>query len=60
MFKCPKCHKEIAKYEKTWKYKSFVAQFYVCSNCGAKAREYTWNGRHSFTLMFKNGYFRKV
>jgi len=52
--KCPKCKKEMAKPTKTWKYGLFNAQFYVCS-CGTKFREYTREGKHSFTLKYEEG-----
>jgi len=38
----------------------FKAEAYICSNCGTKFREYMRNGKHSFTLMLKNGKFRKA
>ena len=60
MLICPECRKELTKPNKTWKYSVFKAEFYVCGNCGAKIREYTKNGEHSFTLMLKDGKYRKV
>lgn len=60
MVQCPKCKSEVAKPYKTWKYGRFNAEGYRCSNCGASFREYTKDGKHSFTLMLKNGKFRKV
>ena len=55
MVKCPKCKKEITKPDKTWKYRVFKAEAYTCSNCGTKFREYTKNGKHSFTLAYQKG-----
>jgi DNA-directed RNA polymerase subunit RPC12/RpoP len=52
---CPRCKKEVTKPEKTWKYRVFKAEFYRCGNCGTKFREYTKNGKHSFTLMYLEG-----
>ncbi len=60
MVQCPKCKKEVIKPHKTWKYGRFNAEGYICDNCGAKFREYSKNGKHSFMLMLKNGKFRKV
>jgi len=60
MVQCPKCKKELTRPNKTWKYRELTAEFYVCNNCGAKFREYLKNGKHSFTLMFKDGHYRKV
>jgi hypothetical protein len=54
MVKCPNCKKEMTKPDKTWKYGVFTAQAYSCS-CGAKFREYTKNGKHSFTLKYQKG-----
>jgi hypothetical protein len=45
---------------KSWKYGTLKADFYICRNCGAKIREYTRDGKHSFTLMFRNGKYRKA
>jgi len=60
MVQCPKCKKELTRPNKTWKYRELIAQFYICTNCGAKFREYTKNGKHGYTLMFKDGKYRKV
>jgi len=61
MVKCPDCKKELTKPNKTWKYRMFTAQFYRCGNCGAEFREYTKNGKHSFTLKYQKGKgYRKV
>jgi len=60
MVQCPKCKKELTKPNKTWKYRELTAQFYICGNCGSKFREYVKNGKHNFTLMFKDGHYRKV
>jgi uncharacterized protein with PIN domain len=60
MVQCPKCKKELAKPNKKWKYRELDAEFYICSNCETKFREYLENGKHKFTLMFKNGHYRKV
>jgi DNA-directed RNA polymerase subunit RPC12/RpoP len=45
----------VIKPDKTWKYRVFKAEAYVCSNCGTKFREYTKNGKHSFTLKLQKG-----
>lgn len=50
MVKCPKCNKEVAKPVKEWKYHTFMVEAFLCSNCGTKFREYTKDGKHSFTL----------
>ena len=60
MVQCPNCKNELTSPSKTWKYAMFKAHFYICGNCKAKFREYTKDGKHSFTLMFKNGKYRKV
>ena len=54
MVKCPDCNKEITTPDKIWKYSIFTAHAYVC-DCGAKFREYTKNGKHSFTLKYQKG-----
>lgn len=54
MAKCPACKKEIAKPDKTWKYGQFTVQAYLCS-CGAKFRDYSQKGKHSFTLKLQKG-----
>lgn len=60
MVQCPKCKSELKKPYKIWKYGRFDAEGYICDNCGAKFRIYSKNGKHSFTLMLKNGKYRKV
>ena len=61
VIKCPNCRKEMAKPSKEWKYGQFVVEAYVCNNCNAKFREYTENGKHSFTLKLQKGKgFRKA
>ena len=54
MVKCPNCEKEIGKAEKTWKYGRFDVQVYSC-DCGTRFREYTRDGKHSFTLKLQKG-----
>ena len=54
MAKCPNCEKEIEKPAKTWTYGQFTVQAYAC-NCGTRFREYTTNGKHSFTLKLQKG-----
>jgi hypothetical protein len=54
MAKCPSCKKEIAKPEKTWKYGQFTVQVYDC-RCGTKFRDYSQEGKHSFTLKLHKG-----
>jgi DNA-directed RNA polymerase subunit RPC12/RpoP len=50
----------LAKPNNTWKYRGLIAKFYLCSKCGAKFREYSRDGKHEFTLMFKDGKYRKM
>jgi predicted RNA-binding Zn-ribbon protein involved in translation (DUF1610 family) len=50
MAKCPNCKKEAVKPDKKWKYGRFLVEAYSCRNCDTKFREYTQNGKHSFTL----------
>lgn len=52
---CPKCKKESAKPEKTWKYGQFAVQSYTCKNCSTQFREYTKNGKYAFTLKLEKG-----
>jgi len=52
--KCPKCKTEVAKPSKKWKYWQFTVEVFECS-CGTKFREYTRDGRHSFTLKLEKG-----
>ena len=59
MTKCPKCQTEQNKPDKIWNYKQYIAHFHVCPKCGTKFREYTVNGKHGFTLMLKDGKYRK-
>lgn len=54
MIKCPNCGKEPAKPRKTWMYGQFKVQSFSCE-CGTKFRDYTKEGKHSFTLRFKKG-----
>lgn len=54
MVKCPNCKKEHTKLRKTWKYGQFTVQAYSC-DCGTDFREYTREGKHSFTLKLKKG-----
>jgi transposase-like protein len=56
MSKCPNCKKENLKPAKTWKYRFFTVQAYVCSNCQTQYRDYfDKNGKHSFTLKLEKG-----
>jgi len=55
MVNCPDCGKEVTKPAKTWKYGRFMAHAYLCGNCGTQFREYTRNGKHSFTLKLQKG-----
>jgi transposase-like protein len=55
MAKCPSCKKENPKPAKTWKYGQFTVQAYTCNNCKTQYREYTKNGKHSFTLKLQKG-----
>jgi len=55
MVKCPNCKKENPKPAKTWKYGQFTVQAYTCNNCKTQYREYTKNGKHSFTLKLQKG-----
>jgi hypothetical protein len=54
MAKCPKCKKDNTKPDKAWKYGQFKVQAYACS-CGTQYREYTKDGKHSFTLKRQQG-----
>jgi len=54
MAKCPNCEKEIKTPKKTWKYGKFRVQAYSCG-CGTRFREYTTDGKHSFTLKLQKG-----
>lgn len=54
MVKCPKCKVKVSKPIKTWKYGLFTVQVYCC-NCGTDFREYTKEGKHSFTLKLEKG-----
>jgi hypothetical protein len=49
MAKCPNCKKELTKPKKSWTYGIFKVQAYSCY-CGTDFREYSKNGKHSFTL----------
>jgi hypothetical protein len=55
MTKCPECKKEVAKSSKKWKYRQFAVEAFKCGSCGTKFREYSSNGKHSFTLKFRKG-----
>jgi C4-type Zn-finger protein len=60
MAKCPSCGKEAAKSKKTWKYGQFIVEVYDCK-CGTRFRDYSQNGKHSFTLKLSKGKgYRKV
>jgi hypothetical protein len=54
MAKCPICGTEVVKPSKKWKYGKFNAESFDC-HCGTKFREYTLDGKHSFTLKFEKG-----
>jgi hypothetical protein len=54
MAKCPNCRKEVSKPEKTWSYGIFKVDAYSCE-CGTRFREYTKEGKHSFTLILEKG-----
>jgi transposase-like protein len=55
MTKCPKCRKDNAKPQKTWKYGHFTVQSFRCNNCGTQYRDYSHKEKHSFTLMLHKG-----
>jgi hypothetical protein len=55
MAKCPNCKKEVLRQAKKWKYGQFSVEVYSCKNCDTEFREYTQNGKHSFTLKLKKG-----
>jgi len=59
MVKCPNCKRELTKPKKTWTYGQFEVQAYSCE-CGTNFREYTKDGKHSFTLQLKKGRFVKA
>jgi hypothetical protein len=50
---CPVCKKASKKPDKTWKYGKFVVEAYTCEYCKTQFREYTKDGKHSFTLKRK-------
>jgi len=54
MVECPNCKKELTKPKKSWSYGQFIVQAYSC-NCGTRFREYTKDGKHSFTLKLEKG-----
>lgn len=60
MVKCPNCKKEIIKTDKNWKYGIFAVEAFSCTNCGTQFREYTKNGKHSFTLKLQKGKYKKA
>jgi len=53
--KCPKCKAEISKPLKEWKYWKFEVHAYSCSHCGTHFREFSKDGKHSFTLKLVKG-----
>jgi predicted RNA-binding Zn-ribbon protein involved in translation (DUF1610 family) len=55
MARCPKCGRDVTRPAKKWKYGQFNVQAFECSNCGTRYREYTRNGRSSFTLKLQKG-----
>jgi len=55
MSRCLKCQKEVRDPEKTWKYGQFKVQAYSCKNCGTQFRDYSKEGKHSFTLKLQKG-----
>jgi transcription elongation factor Elf1 len=55
MFNCPNCNKEAAKATKQWKYGHFMAQAFLCGNCGTKFNVYLKDGKYSFTLKLQKG-----
>jgi hydrogenase maturation factor HypF (carbamoyltransferase family) len=55
MAKCPKCLREAKDPNKTWKYGQFKVQAYSCKNCGTQFRNYSREGKHSFTLKLVKG-----
>jgi protein-arginine kinase activator protein McsA len=55
MSKCPKCKKDPAKPDKTWKYGQFMVHVFVCENCGTQFREYSRDGKHAFTSKVQKG-----
>jgi uncharacterized protein YlaI len=59
MTKCPNCQNEINKPNKTWKYGPFSVSAYLCDNCKTQFRDYSRNGKYSFTLQLKQGRYRK-
>jgi DNA-directed RNA polymerase subunit RPC12/RpoP len=52
---CPVCKKEVRKPKNQWKYGHFDVEFYICANCSTKFRDYSFEGKHSFTLQSKVG-----
>jgi len=52
---CPKCKKEAAAPQKTWKYGFYQVESYECNNCGTSYREYIKNGASVFTLKREQG-----
>jgi len=55
MVDCPNCKKEIENPQKTWNYWKFTVEAYCCDRCGARFRDYSKEGKHSFTLKFEDG-----
>jgi len=60
MARCPKCKTILSKPEKTWKHRELDVNFFICGNCGTRFREYLNNEKIAYTLMFKDGHYRKV
>jgi len=60
MTNCPKCKTNNSKPDKTWKYGQFLVEANTCTNCSTQFREYTKNGKHSFTLKLQRGKGRPV
>jgi len=54
MTRCPGCKKELSKSKKTWQYGPFVVEAYEC-DCGTHFRDYSREGKHSFSLKLKKG-----
>ena len=54
MAKCPSCKKESSKPKKSWNYGPFKVQAYSCE-CGTDFRDYSREGKHSFSLKLKKG-----
>lgn len=59
MVKCPKCGKENTKPLKEWAFAAFIVKKFECSNCKANFRDYSKQGKTSFTLILKDGKYQK-